>query len=189
MTAAPQIAVFGGSFNPPHVAHVLAVAYLLTRHRLERVIIVPAFRHPFHKELVSFDHRVAMARLAMSDLGGAEVSQIERELGGDVSHTVDTLAALAARHPSSKLRLVIGADVLHDRDKWHRFDRIVELAPPIVLGRAGVCHPEAPVALLPEVSSTKIRAALARGDSSVAPLVPWRVRDYIAEHGLYRTEP
>ena len=187
MTTAEEVAIFGGSFNPPHVAHVLAVGYLLAVHRVDRVLVVPAYHHPFNKELVAFEHRAAMARLAFADFARVEICEIERDLGAEVSRTLDTIEALAARHPEWRLRLCIGADVLRDRDKWYRFDRIVELAPPIALGRAGVTQPEAPPALLPEVSSTEIRAALACGDArAIELLVPWRVRDYLEQHRLYR---
>lgn len=181
------VAVFGGSFNPPHVGHVLAASYVLAVHDVDAVLVVPAFRHPFNKGLVAFEHRVAMARLAFGDLARVEVSEIERELNAEVSRTVDTLEALLDRHADWALRLVIGADVLHDRDKWHRFERVVELAPPIVLGRAGVTHPEAPRPVLPEVSSSLIRAALAGGDRAVVEaLVPSRVQAYIAREQLYQ---
>lgn len=182
------VAVFGGSFNPPHVGHVLAVAYVLAVHEVDEVLVVPAFRHPFNKDLCAFEHRAAMARLAFGDLARVSVSEIERELGAPVSRTVDTLEALLERHSDWRLHLVIGADVLHDREKWHRFERVVELASPLVLGRAGVSHPEAPRAVLPEVSSSQIRSALARGDRGVVDsLVPRRVRDYIEREGLYRS--
>jgi len=180
------VAVFGGSFNPPHVGHVLAAAYVLAVHEVDEVLVVPAFRHPFNKDLCPFEHRVAMARLAFRDLARTQVSEIERELGLPLSRTVDTLEALREREPSWRLRLVIGADVLHDRDKWHRFDRVVDLAPPIVLGRAGVVHPEAPLPVLPEVSSSQVRAAIAAGDMpEVAALLPRRVREFIAHQRLY----
>lgn len=184
--AASEIAVFGGSFNPPHVGHVLAVAYVLATQRVDRVLCVPAFHHPFNKELCAFEHRAEMARLAMLDIARCEVSLIERELGADVSRTLDTVEALHARYPAARLRLLIGADVLADKDKWHRFDRIVELAPPLILGRAGVCHPGAPAAVLPAVSSSDIRAALSQDDlASVQEMLPWRVRDYLVHHRLY----
>jgi len=181
------VAIFGGSFNPPHVGHVLAAAYVLAVHEVDELLVVPAYRHPFHKELCSFEHREAMARLAFRDLPRVTVSPIERELDAPVSRTVDTLEGLLARHPDWHLRLVIGADVLHDRDKWHRFERVVELAPPIVLGRVGVCHPEAPRAVLPDVSSSEVRGAVARGDAdTLGALLPRAVRDYVAREGLYR---
>jgi nicotinate-nucleotide adenylyltransferase len=184
-----EIAFFGGSFNPPHVGHLLAVAYVLAVHRVDRALIVPAFHHPFNKELIAFEHRAEMAALAFADVGRAEVSTIERDLGAEVSRTLDTIEALRARLGNARLRLVIGTDVLHDKHKWHRFDRIVELAPPIVIGRAGVSHPDAPAAVLPEVSSTAIRGALARGElDAVLPLLPWRVLEYVLAHRLYQAK-
>ncbi len=181
------VAVFGGSSNPPHVGHVLAVTYVLSVHRVDSVLIVPAFHHPFHKELCSFEHRAAMTRLAFREIARAEVSEIERQLAADVSRTVDTLEALIDRHPDWRLRLVVGADVLHDRGKWHRFERVVELAPLLVLGRAGVTHPEAPRAVLPEVSSSSIRQAFATSDQrALEGVVPSAVLDYIEREGLYR---
>jgi nicotinate-nucleotide adenylyltransferase len=81
----------------------------------------------------------------------------------------------------------VGADVLADLPKWHRFDRIAEIAPPVVLGRAGVTAEGAPVPVLPRVSSTEVREALGRGEiEAVRPLLPAKVLAYIEEHGLYR---
>jgi nicotinate-nucleotide adenylyltransferase len=77
-----------------------------------------------------------MCRLAVEWLPRVEVSPVERELGGE-SWTLRTLEHFAAAHPGWAMRLLVGADVLPDLPKWHRFDRIAELARPIVLGRAG----------------------------------------------------
>ena len=129
------VAVFGGSFNPPHVAHVLAVAYVLSTSDAERVLVVPAHKHPFGKPLAPFDDRVRMAELALEPLPGASVSRIEETLDGLTLHTLE---ALKKAHPEWSLRLVMGADILLEADKWFRFDDVKKLAPPIVLGRAGV---------------------------------------------------
>src|SRR5678816_1236754 len=94
-----RVAIFGGSFNPPHVAHMLAVVYALSTQQIERVLVVPVFQHPFAKELAPFEDRLAMARLALGWLPRTEVSTIERELGGE-SRTLRTIEALADRHPS-----------------------------------------------------------------------------------------
>jgi nicotinate-nucleotide adenylyltransferase len=180
------LGVFGGSFDPPHVGHVLAVSYVLSVHEVDALLVVPVYRHPLHKELAAFDDRLAMTTLAVAGIAGITVSPIERELGGE-SLTLRTLTALQGRLAGQQLRLVVGADVLWERDQWHHFDRVVALAPPIVLGRAGVAHPEAPPALLPEVSSRHIRDALREGRrEEVAPLLPRRVREYIEARGLYR---
>jgi nicotinate-nucleotide adenylyltransferase len=196
--AARRVAVFGGSFNPPHVAHVLAVVYALSTAPVDEVLVVPVYRHPFSKELASFEDRLEMCRLALEWLPHVTVSTVERELGGE-SLTLNTVQHLAAEHPDWALRLLIGADVLGELPKWHRFDRIASIAPPLVLGRVGVVPPasmpgnapipEAPLPVLPRVSSTEIRAAIAAGDAdSVRQRVPAAVLDYIGRHRLYAGE-
>lgn len=183
-----RVAVFGGSFNPPHVAHALAVVYALQVAPIDEVLVVPVYQHPFSKELAPFEDRLAMCQAAMGWIPHTTISTVERELGGE-SLTLRTLTRLRDDHPGWSLRLLVGADVLADLPKWHRFDKIAEIAPPFILGRAGVAEAGAPEAMLPRVSSTEVREALARGDvEAVRPLVPARVLDYIEEHGLYRKE-
>ncbi len=191
-----RVAMFGGSFNPPHVAHLLAVVYALSTAPIDEVLVVPVFRHPFAKELASFDERLAMCELGLGWIPRVTVSPVERELGGE-SLTLHTVEHLAAAHPDWSLRLLIGADVLGDLPKWHRFDRIASIAPPLVLGRVGVVPPSpgegpvpiptAPLPVLPNVSSTEIRAAIAARDlEAVRARVPSIVLDYIEAHRLYR---
>jgi nicotinate-nucleotide adenylyltransferase len=196
-----RVAIFGGSFNPPHVAHVLAVAYALSAAPVDEVLVVPVYQHPFSKELAPFEDRLSMCRLAVGWLPRVEVSGVERELGGE-SRTLRTLEHLAAEHPGWAMRLLVGADVLPDLPKWHRFERVAELARPIVLGRAGFAPPAqepagpgpAPAApaleiaevSLPRVSSTEVRGALAAGDlDAVRWRLPSAVLSYIVERGLY----
>lgn len=180
------MAVFGGSFNPPHVAHVLAAAYVLSTKPVDEVLVVPVYRHPFAKDLAPFADRLAMCRLAFEWIPHVIVSAVERELGGE-SRTLRTLEHLSRAHPEWALRLLIGSDLLADLPKWHRFDRIEAVAPPIVIGRSGADAASAPEPLLPQVSSTQIRDALAAGDvDAVRDLVPSRVLQYITAHGLYR---
>jgi nicotinate-nucleotide adenylyltransferase len=188
MTNSPvneTVGVFGGSFDPPHAAHVLFVSYVLSSVPLDRLLVIPTFEHPLDKSAVAaYEHRARMCELAMADLTRVEVSQIEADLGGS-SRTLRTLEALLARTPSSRLRLLIGADILEETDRWHRWDRIVELAPPVVVGRSGYTRSGEvlPVAL-PNVSSTEVRDRLARGEDTTG-LVPHRVADYIRQHRLY----
>jgi nicotinate-nucleotide adenylyltransferase len=186
-----RVALFGGSFNPPHVAHVMATVYALSTAPIDEVLIVPVFRHPFAKELAPFPDRMAMSRLALGWIPHVHVSAVEEELGGE-SLTLRTVEHLGAAHPEWSLRLLVGADVLVDVPKWHRWDRIAELAPPLVLGRAGIeSGGEGPLRrpepVLPRVSSTEVREALAKGDADLLRrLVPASVLAYIEEHGLYR---
>lgn len=185
-TSGHRVAVFGGSFNPPHVAHVLAAVYVLSTEPVDEVLVVPVYRHPFSKELAPFEDRLEMCRLAFSWIPRVRVSPVERELGGE-SLTLRTLEHLRSTHPDWSMRLLLGADVIADLAKWHRFDRIAELAPPLFVGRAGVTIESAPEPMLPKISSTEVRDAIGRGESErVDKLVPREVLAYAAEHGLYR---
>ncbi|HSY24292.1 MAG TPA: nicotinate (nicotinamide) nucleotide adenylyltransferase [Polyangiaceae bacterium] len=180
-----NVAVFGGSFNPPHLGHVLACALLSAAYDVDCVLVVPTYLHPFAKSLAPFADRLRMCELGMAGLARVTVSRIEEEIGGE-SRTLRTLEHLSAAHPEWSLRLVIGADILAEAPRWFGFDAIVKIAPPIVLARAGVETPDAGPPLLPHVSSTQVRDAIARGAyEEVKHLVPRDVLAYIRERGLY----
>lgn len=183
-----RIAFFGGSFNPPHVSHVLAVSYALSVGRFDEVLVAPVFEHPFDKALAPFDHRCRMAELAVGWLPGTAISRIEQRMTPP-NYTLRTLEQLLEERPDAQLQLMVGSDVLHDAHKWHAFERVRAIAPPFVLGRVGAEHPDAPLPILPELSSTRVRELLAHRSEHLAQLervVPARVLDYIDEHGLYR---
>jgi nicotinate-nucleotide adenylyltransferase len=190
-----QIAFFGGSFNPPHVAHQMVCLLVLETCPVDAVWMVPTYRHAFAKDLVDFEDRCRMCELAARALGDrVEVSRIEAEIDQQRSRTLDTLQALCERHPDVRFRLIIGADILSETAKWYRWDEVVALAPPIVVGRSGYrAVPEHGSGAgfqqldldLPRVSSTEVRERLSRGQD-VLPLLPRVVLDYIAERGLYR---
>jgi nicotinate-nucleotide adenylyltransferase len=186
--ASETVAVFGGSFNPPHVAHQLACVLARSTRGADRVLVVPTYQHPFAKTLAPYDDRLAMCEACMGHLPGVGISRVEAELGGE-SRTLRTLEHLTKVMPKARLRLLVGADILLEANKWHGWDRIVELAPPMVLGRVGVSHPDAPLPVLPDVSSTRVRRALAsRGDDSaeLRDLVPSAVLAYARARDLYR---
>jgi nicotinate-nucleotide adenylyltransferase len=170
-----RVAVFGGSFNPPHLGHVLAGTWLLATGEVDHVLVVPAYRHAFGKSLAPFALRMRMAQAAFACVANATVDPIEFELSGE-SRTLHTLEALARLHPTWQLRLVIGTDVLAEADKWYRFDRVRELAPPLVLPRSDGTRPSP----LPVLSSTQVRAALREGGrEAVRELVPRAVYDLL----------
>jgi nicotinate-nucleotide adenylyltransferase len=182
---APIVGIFGGSFNPPHIAHVLALTVVFSRFDVEKILVIPTYRHPFAKSLAPYDDRVAMCELAMGWLPKVEISRVEEELGGE-SRTLRTIEHLRDRDPGKTLRLIMGADLMMESAKWFGFDKIANLAPPIVLGRVGVAYEGAPPCVLPALSSTEIRAKLASRDTgALEAVVPKRVLEYIAEHGLY----
>ena len=182
--AGDVIAVLGGTFDPPHAAHLAVARLVLVRSDSSRVLLVPCIRHPFGKAAAPFEHRLAMCRLLADEAGaGVEASDIEGRL--DLSgRTIDMLEALARENEGARLRMVIGADILLERDRWHGFDEIAALAEPIHVARAGYrAHPASVPAPAP-ISSTEVRRLLASGRRP-AELVPASVLEYIEKHGLY----
>lgn len=177
------VAVFGGSFDPPHIAHTLVASYVLSAHAIDRVLVIPCEHHPFNKRLAAFEHRLEMCKLAMADLRRVDVSDIARELGGS-GRTLELLEALDAARPGTRWRLVIGTDLLNETSSWHRFDRIVELAPPLIVERGGHVRNDVDMPVMPEVSSTEVRARLAQ-QRTVEGLISPAVAAYAAKHKLY----
>lgn len=182
-------AVFGGSFDPPHVAHLLVASYVLALGECERVLVVPVREHAFHKPLTAFEERVELCRACFAELPRVEVSTLEAELPKP-NYTVHLLERLHAERPGEALRLVIGSDVLPETDRWYDFARVAQLAPPLVVTRRGFERPEFGPPLLPEVSSTRVRELLARRAEpeawrELAWLVPKGVLDLIRARGLY----
>jgi nicotinate-nucleotide adenylyltransferase len=193
-----RVALFGGSFNPPHVAHQLVALYVLETQPVDEVWFVPVYEHVFGKRLAPFEDRVAMTELAIAPLGPrVKLSRAEEELAQrpdfQGSRTLDLIEHLLATHAGLELRLLVGTDILHETHKWHRWDDVVAKAPLIVVGRTGFTLPAGSTATglaMPMISSTDIRAALAAGDAgAAASLLPGTVLRYIAQRGLYTAAP
>ena len=190
MSQPMHVALFGGSFNPPHVAHVLAATYALATGDFDRILVVPVYAHPFDKDLAPFEHRLEMCRLAMGWIPDVEISALEKDLESP-SLTLRTIEAIESTHPDWSLRLMVGADVVTEAHKWHAFNEITRRAPLFVMGRVGVKTANAPAPILPDVSSTGVRALLrqsgARTDhADLRQRVPHAVLRYVDEHRLYR---
>jgi nicotinate-nucleotide adenylyltransferase len=180
-----RVALLGGSFNPPHVAHQMVCLWVLSTDQADEVWMVPCFRHPFGKQLCDFDHRVEMCRRAALVLPAerVKVSRVEEELREE-GRTLFTVRHLIEQRPDCQFRLVIGADILQEQSSWYRFDEVARLAPPLVIGRGGYDSP-ATVPVLPAISSSRIRELLRQGQDASAWL-PAPVLEYILGEGLYR---
>ena len=189
---APTLGVLGGTFDPPHRAHI-AMA-LLTRERLglDRVALVPAMNPP-HKDsavLTPYNHRVRMAELAVSDVEGVDVMAVDEP--GDVpSYTVDLLRKLHGEFRDG-LYFILGADSFNDLKGWRDPEGILSLCTVVVFAREGanvvntVAGDAAFVVFeepVGDVSSTEVRKLLSAGVATDD--VPIAVREYAAEHQLY----
>ena len=165
-----RVAVYGGSFNPPHVGHGLVAAWLGWTRQVDAVWLIPTYVHAFGKDLAPYETRLAMCRALARDVGPwVEVHDVESERDGK-SFTIDTLNLLAERHPAHRFRLVVGADVLPELPKWKAWDQIAARFDPLVVGRQGFDGPPE-VPQFPGISSTEIRRRLASGQD-VSALVP-----------------
>jgi nicotinate-nucleotide adenylyltransferase len=189
-----RIGILGGTFDPPHVGHLLLAEDALDQLGLARLLLLPAARQPLKAsaEMTAPAHRLAMVRLLARLDTRLEVEPMEIERSG-LSFTVDTLRELAARHPSARFVLVMGEDTAATLPQWRDPAGIAELAEVAVAvrGEGGGTTPAGfrttrLRARRVDVSATEIRARVAAGQS-VRGLVPEEVAAYIAAHGLYRT--
>lgn len=172
-----RVAILGGSFNPPHVAHIEICRYLFDANMCEEVWVVPCFNHPFGKVLASYDDRLNMCKFAFQEFDKrVKTLDTERVLGG-TSHTVRTLQYLKKQEPDLDFSLVIGGDVAEEKQKWRDFDQIQEMVHIIEIPR-GVDSP------ITDISSTKIRTMIKHGES-FHNYVSTHVAVYIVTHGLY----
>lgn len=192
----PRLGVFGGSFDPIHLGHVLVADDVRRQLRLDRVLFIPTWRPP-HKRgpLTPYRHRLEMARLATIGEPGFESCAVEQDRPG-LSYTVDTLDELRSRYRGSSLYLIVGSDQYRDVSSWQRPDLLTRLARVVVASRPGVERP----ALFPGhdpkrvlfrsiipvgISAAAVRARLAKG-RSVRYMLPVRVAQYVRRHRLYR---
>lgn len=185
--------MFGGAFDPPHLAHVALAELAVRQLALDELRIFPT-GHAWHKTrvLTGAAHRVAMAEMAFGDLPNVRVDGRETLRSGS-TYTVDTLAELHREHPGAELFLVIGEDQAAAFTTWHDWERILALATLAVAGRSGSTPAALPSAArsvrlpMPDmpISATGIRERIAAGQG-IRELVPPRVASYIDQHHLYR---
>ena len=192
-----SIALFGGSFNPPHIGHLAVAEACADAAGLDRVLWMPAATAP-HKQddpsLASAEDRLAMVQRAIEGNPRFEASDLEIRRGG-VSYTLETIRQLADLYPGEDLALILGGDSLSYFPSWRSPRQILELARLITYQRPGSELADAPdwvrekttvVDGLPlHLSSTHIRSRIARGQT-VRYLIPEPVRQLVADRGLYR---
>jgi len=186
-----RVGLLGGTFDPPHNAHVLCAQYTLDELQLDKVIFIPSGDHPFkrHAVVASANDRYTMVQLAIKDHPKFEVSDIEIKRHG-ITYTIDTIEQIKGNHPDWELYLLIGADNIADFERWHRHEDILQQVTVVVFYRTTV-DPITPAAhfLFPQtpiidISSTEIRS-LIKADESIEHLVPAEVAEYIESHALY----
>jgi nicotinate-nucleotide adenylyltransferase len=186
-----RLAIFGGTFDPIHRAHLTVAAKAADCFQLDRVLFVPAAGPP-HKAGVThapYEHRVRMAEIACAGDPRFEVSRLEE--GTHRSYSIETIEKVRAQlTPADELFFLIGADAFAEIQTWRRWTDVIRSVRFLVVSRPGhryIVPAGASVLRLDDVelpiSSSEIRARLARGESP--PEVPPAVLDYIQRYALY----
>lgn len=197
-----KLGILGGTFNPPHLAHLLCASEARWQLGLARVVLIPA-RVPPHKQMgdePGIEHRLEMCRIAASSQSDwLEVSELEAQRNGP-SYTIDTLREIHASQPGDELTFILGGDMAWSLPAWREPEAILELACVAVAERAGARREEIREQLAPlrgvenvsyievprmDVSSAALRQRV-RAGQPITYLVPDAVSDYIRDRRLYK---
>lgn len=200
-----RVGILGGTFNPPHIGHLVCAGAAREQLGLDHVLLMPVFVPP-HKTVLDdpgATERLELCRLAVADDPGLAVSALEVQRGGP-SFTVDTLAALHDQDPGNELTFIVGGDMAQSLPTWREPGTVLSLAALAVAEREGIGRQDVldRLAVLPaaagrvaffdmprlDLSSSLIRRRIAEG-RTVRHLVPAAVEARITERGWYRARP
>jgi nicotinate-nucleotide adenylyltransferase len=198
-----RLGLLGGTFNPPHIGHLVCAQEAIAQLGLEQVLLVPVHEPP-HKGMEAdpgVEHRVELCRRAVASEDRLDVSRVDADVPGP-SFTVDTLRRLHADRPGDELTFIVGGDMALSLPSWREPEAILELADLGVAEREGVRRADVAerLAWLPggaerarffdmprlDISSSLIRRLVAAG-RPIRYLVPDAVAAYVEQAGLYRT--
>jgi nicotinate-nucleotide adenylyltransferase len=195
-----RLGLLGGTFNPPHLAHLVCAQEAFVQLELDRVLLVPVFEPP-HKDVEAepgVEHRIELCRRAVAGDPRLDVSRIEADVPVR-SYTIDTLRRLHESSPEDELTFIVGGDMAHALPTWHEPEAVLNLATLGVAEREGVRRADISERLaglagadrirffdMPrlDISSSMIRRRVALG-RPIRYLVPDAVGAYIAAEGLY----
>ena len=191
-----KLGVFGGSFDPPHKAHLELVKLVVEKLELDHVLVTVA-NDPWQKSVIrqvtDSSHRLEMTRLLFSGYSDATVTDIEFQLGGE-SNTSETLRALRSNNQDAEFYLLLGYDTAIGIETWRNPDLVLNQSQVVIVERPGFTEIELPSILSSairikgldlDISSENIRSLL-KNEETIPDAIPQGIRNYIAKHGLYR---
>lgn len=191
-----KIGILGGTFNPPHIGHLIVAESIRDQLKLDKILFVPSYipPHKLFSQVALPKQRLEMVELAIEKNRNFSASDIEIAREGK-SYTVDTINSLISLHPASQLFLIIGMDNLMDFSDWKSPNEIVSNVELIVMNRPGYdtdvkseFKKFATFIKVPniDISSSDIRRRIKLG-RSIRYLVPFEVEQYIVKKGLYKS--
>ena len=191
-----NLGIFGGTFNPPHMGHVIVAEQVRIQFVLDKILFIPSYISPHKREGEEqlSRHRFAMTSLTVHDNQWFDCTDIEITKPAP-SYTIDTLKELKQLYPQDELFLIVGADNYREFQTWKEPENILEMVTLIVMNRPHypmevnehVPSEKVIFSIVPDIgiSSSDIREKIHHGES-IRYLVPDRVLQYIEEHKLYK---
>lgn len=176
-----KIALFGGSFNPPHHGHLAVLKELAKNPDFDEVWLVPVCHHAFAKDLADFTVRLDLLHLLIDEVASKKIkiSTIERDLGKTPNTTFDTVTHLKKQHPQKDFIIVMGSDAKKDLPRWHRYEELKKNVDFHFIARKGYEESH-----LPEVSSSQIRERLKNGED-ITGLTTSKICDYLIKNKVF----
>lgn len=189
-----KVGLLGGTFNPPHIGHLIMANEVKHALQLDEVRLMPTSIPP-HKADPSDatpEQRLRMVEIAVSDAPGLHSSSFEVDRGG-VSYTFDTMKALTEQEPDTEFFFIIGGDMIDMLHKWYKIDELMNIVTFVGVARPGtIGETRYPITMvqIPEIdlSSTLIRNRMQTG-GTIQFLVPDDIETYIRQEGLYANRP
>lgn len=189
-----KVGVLGGTFNPPHIGHLIIADQVRDQLDLDKILFMPTAEPPHSsvsKQTISSDIRVHMLDLAIGDNPDFDLELYEVETGGK-NYTYNTMKALVDLYPTVDFYFIVGGDMIDDLPTWYEIDKLVNLVQFVGVNRPGyTAESEYPLIMvdvpLTNISSSTIRHKI-KTDCSINYLVPDAVRKYIALEGLYQDD-
>ncbi|MEO0092106.1 MAG: nicotinate-nucleotide adenylyltransferase [candidate division WOR-3 bacterium] len=186
-----KLGIFGGSFNPIHLGHLITVEEVREKLKLDKVLFVPTFLPPHKQKLIDYHHRRTMVNLAIKNNPYFEISDIEKEIQG-TSFTIETLKLLKQKYPQAQFYLIIGADEFFLLNTWRDPDKLTQYATLVVMLRPqqkiDINRKMTKTKIIKvtqiDISSSDIRQAIKLG-RSVRYKISEKVYDYIKKNKLY----
>jgi len=186
-----KVGILGGTFNPPHVGHLIVADQVCQQLDLEKMYFMPSANPPHRdgKEAIDANHRLKMVEAAIQDNPYFNIERNEIERGGK-SFTYDTMIQLIEQHPDTDYYFVIGGDMVEYLPKWYEIDKLLQLIQFVGVNRPGYAlATEYPIIWvdvpLIDISSTMLRKKI-KMNCTVQYLIPNRTLEYIYEKGLYQ---
>lgn len=194
MSHGERIGLLGGTFDPPHIGHLVAattVRYELALTKVQLVVANSPWQKLGARAITPAPDRLAMVRAAVAGVDGLEASDVEIQRGG-LTYTADTLRTVGDAHPGAELFLIVGSDLSKELPGWERHELVAQMATIVVVDRPGASGDRPPpgwrwisvTSPLLDVSSTDLRDRLATG-RPVNYLIPRPILDVIDERDLY----